>query len=171
MTVKVLIIRMLWVILQSKNNSNYLNKTNMTTGEIINLLILIVALAALVISLYELHSYKQKENNKLLSQLNKRYLKNTDMQAVVKYLRDIDPEGDEPSAYQVELFLRFFEELYVYLRHDGLKTSDVKEFFNYYLDRLYHSERGKKLLLKINNEDTKLKYLNGYKEIIGFDKQ
>ena len=143
----------------------------MTTANIINLLILLVALAAFILSLKELRSYKQKENNKLLSQLNKRYLNNTDMQAVVKYLRDIAPEGEEPSAYQVELCLRFFEELYVYLRHDGLKTSDVKEFFNYYLDRLYHSERGKELLLKINNEDKKLKYLNGYKEIIGFDKQ
>ena len=142
----------------------------MITTDIINLLILIVALAAFILSIRELRSYKQKENNKLLSQLNNRYLENKNMQAVVKYLRDIKPEGDEPSAYQVELFLRFFEELYVYLRHDGLEPDDVRKFFNYYLERLYHSERGKKLLEKIDHEDEKLDYLNGYKEKIGFDK-
>ena len=142
----------------------------MTTTDIINLLILIVALAAFILSIRELRSYKQKENNKLLSQLNNRYLENKDMQAVVKYLRDIKPEGDEPSAYQVELFLRFFEELYVYLRYDGLEPDDVRKFFNYYLERLYHSERGKKLLEKINHEDEKLDYLNGYKDKIGFYK-
>ena len=86
----------------------------MTTTDIINLLILIVALSAFILSIIELRSYKQKECNKLLSQLNKRYLTNNDMQAVVKYLRDIDPTDEEPSAYQVELFLRFFEELNVY---------------------------------------------------------
>ena len=142
----------------------------MTTTEIINLLILIVALSAFILSIIELRSYKQKESNKLLSQLNKRYLTNNDMQAVVKYLRDIDPTDEEPSAYQVELFLRFFEELNVYLRHGNLKPNDVITFFNYYFDRLYHTERGKNLLKKINHEDEKLDYLNGYKDIIGFDK-
>ena len=140
----------------------------MTISDIINLMILLVALSAFFLSIHELRSYKQKENNKLLSQLNGRYLENKDMQAVVKYLRDIDPEGDEPSAYQVEVFLRFFEELYVYLRHDGLKSEDVREFFNYYLDKLYHSKRGKDLLDKIEHQDRDLEYLNGYKSIIKF---
>lgn len=142
----------------------------MTTTDIINLLILIVALGAFILSIRELWSYKQKENNKLLSQLNNRYLENKDMQAVVKYLRDIDPTNEEPSAYQVELFLRFFEELNVYLRHGNLKPDDVITFFNFYFDRLYHTERGKNLLKKINHEDEKLDYLNGYKDKIGFDK-
>lgn len=142
----------------------------MTISDIINLMILIVALSAFLLSIHELRSYKRKENNKLLSQLNKRYLGNPNMQAVVKYLRDIDPEDDEPSAYQVEMFLRFFEELYVYLRHDGLKKEDVIEFFNYYLEKLYDSERGKKLLDKIEHQDEELNYLIGYKEIIGFNR-
>ena len=92
----------------------------MAAKDIIDLLILIVALAAFVLSLYELHSYKQKETNKLLSQLNQRYLANNDLQTVVKYLREINPDDTEPSEYQVELFLRFFEELNVYLRHGNL---------------------------------------------------
>ncbi len=140
----------------------------MAAKDIIDLLILIVALAAFILSLFELHSYKLKETNKLLSQLNKRYLESNDLQTVVKYLREIDPDDTEPSAYQVELFLRFFEELNVYLRHGNLKPDDVKTFFNFYFDRLYHSERGQKLLKKIYHEDRTLKYLDGYKEKIGF---
>lgn len=140
----------------------------MTITNIIDLLFLIVALAAFILSLYELHSYKQKETNKLLSQLNQRYLANNDLQTVVKYLRVIDPDVTEPSAYQVELFLRFFEELNVYLRHGNLDPDDVKVFFNFYFDRLYHSERGQSLLKKIYYEDRTLKYLDGYKEKIGF---
>lgn len=138
-------------------------------GVVIDFCILLVAVIAARISYREYQSHKTKEYSELLSQLNERYLGNDNMQTVVKYLRDIDPEGDEPSAYQVELFLRFFEELYVYMRHDGLEPNDVREFFNYYIERLYYSERGKKLLEKINHEDEKLDYLNGYKEIIGFD--
>lgn len=141
----------------------------MAAKDIIDLLILIVALAAFVLSLYELHSYKQKETNKLLSQLNQRYLANNDLQTVVKYLREINPDATEPSEYQVELFLRFFEELNVYLRHGNLAPDDVKTFFNFYFDRLYHSERGKYLLDKIKHEDKNLDYLNGYKDTIGFD--
>jgi len=139
-------------------------------GIIIDFCILLVAIIAARISYREYQSHKTKEYSELLSQLNERYLGNDSMQTVVRYLRDIEPEGDEPSAYQVELFLRFFEELYVYMRHDGLEPDDVRKFFNYYLERLYHSERGKNLLKKINHEDEKLDYLNGYKDKIGFDK-
>ena len=129
---------------------------------------IVLALVTVVLSYIELQHYKRKESNKLLSQLNSRYLTNNDMQTVVRYLREIDPTNEEPSAYQVELFLRFFEELNVYLRHGNLKPDDVKTFFNFYLDRLYHTERGQKLLDNIEHQDKTLDYLNGYKDKIGF---
>lgn len=75
---------------------------------------LFIAIVAVMISIIELRSYKGK--NKLLSQLNKRYVDNVDIQVVVRYLRVIEPSDVEPDAYQVELFLRFFEELGVYLK-------------------------------------------------------
>ena len=46
---------------------------------------LLLAAITVVLSYIELQHYKRKESNKLLSQLNKRYLMNDDMQAVVKY--------------------------------------------------------------------------------------
>lgn len=48
-------------------------------GDYINLGILIVAVVAAIISYKELCSHKNKEDNKLLSQLNKRYIDNKDI--------------------------------------------------------------------------------------------
>ena len=133
----------------------------MTIADLIDLLILIVTGLAFILSIIELRSYKQKENNKLLSQLNQRYLANDNMQAVVKYLREIKPTIEKPSPYQIELFLRFFEELGVYLRHNDQLLLDFYIFFNYYFKQLYESEKGKELLNDINHEDEKLEYLRG----------
>lgn len=133
--------------------------------------LLFIAIVAVVFSIIELRSYKAKENNKLLSQLNKRYVDNVDIQVVVKYLRVIEPSDVEPDAYQVELFLRFFEELGVYLKTKSIKKDDVKEFFGYYFIRYETSDRGMLLKAKIRNEDTDnfLPYLKEYRGQMGDD--
>lgn len=127
-----------------------------------------MAIVAGIISWFEHTSHKQKENNKLLSQLNNRYLNDKDIQSVIRYIRVIAPDDDKPKPYQTELFLRFFEELGVYLRDDSLPIEDVDNFFGYYLKRLYESERGKRLLEEINHEENTWDYLNDYKEKVGF---
>ena len=140
-----------------------------TVAVICNVVIAVTAIVAAVVSYFGYNSHKEKEKNKLLSQLNQRYINNADMQAVVKYLREIDPENEEPSTYQTELFLRFFEELGVYLRKNNLSPKDVKNFFNHYFERMYSTERGKKLLARINNEENGLEFLNEYKKKVGFN--
>lgn len=132
----------------------------------INLGILIVAVVAAIISYKELCSHKNKEDNKLLSQLNMRYINNKDIQAVVKYLREIEPSDTEPDAYQIEIFLRFFEELGLYLKTNSLKMEDVSVFFGYYFNRYETTERGKKLKARIKHQDTEkyLPYLNEYRK-------
>lgn len=128
--------------------------------------LLIVTFSAAIISLKQLRGHNDKENNKLLSQLNKRYTENKDVQAVVLYLREIDPTNKEPEAYQVELFLRFFEELGIYLKTNSIRKDDVKEFFNFYFDQYERTTRGRILKSKIHNEDTEeyLPYLEVYRE-------
>lgn len=128
----------------------------------------IMAIIAGVVSWNEYKNHKQKENNKLLSQLNRRYTCNNDIQFVVRYLREIDPDKDKPRPYQTELFLRFFEELGVYLGNKSLPKDDVMNFFGFYLEQLYKTEKGKELLAQINNEEREWKYLNDYKEKVGF---
>ena len=129
----------------------------------------LMAIIAGIVSWFEYRSHKQKENNKLLSQLNRRYINSEDIQIVVRYLRDIDADDKKPRPYQTELLLRFFEELGVYLRYDGKHlVDDFKNFFNHYLKRMYETDRGKQLLEEINNEEQGWKYLNEYKERVGF---
>ena len=89
-------------------------------GDIASCILALMAIVAAIFSWIELQSHKEKENNKLLSQLNRRYIGNEDIQAVVKYLRDFEADDAKPTSYQVELFLRFFEELGVYMRKDNL---------------------------------------------------
>lgn len=139
--------------------------------EYINLALLIVAIVAVVVSIVELRSHKAKENNKLLSQLNKRYLNNTNIQAVVMYLRKNEPSNEEPKAYQVDLFLRFFEELGAYLKTNSIKKEDVKVFFDFYFNQFETTDRGKILKAKINNEDTDdelLPYLKEYRRQMNY---
>lgn len=127
-----------------------------------------MAIIAGVVSWFEYRSHKEKENNKLLSQLNKRYINNHDIQIVVKYLRIFDADDTKPKPYQTELFLRFFEELGVYLRNNNLPKDDVVNFFGYYLERMYKTDRGKELLAQIGNEERTWKYLNEYKARVNF---
>ncbi len=139
----------------------------MIIANIINLLILLVALAAFVISVKEWYGHKTKEYNKLLSQLNERYINNKDIQIVVKYLRYTEPSDSQPDAYQIDLFLRFFEELGVYLGNNSIEKEDVENFFNYYLDRFFTTNRGKLLRQRSEYKKEDLPYLETYKTIMG----
>lgn len=109
---------------------------------IVQILLFVVACSALWQGFREYKSHKQKEDNKLFSQLNKRYLNNEDIQKVVKYLRDQEPSDEEPDLYQLELFLRFFEELGIYMKTNSLDTELVDDFFGFYLRQLYKTKRG-----------------------------
>jgi hypothetical protein len=84
----------------------------------------------------------------------------------VRYLREFDASDSEPSSYQVEVFLRFFEELGVYLKTESLKPTDVGTFFNYYFKQYETTDRGKVLKAKIKNQDTDdiLPYLGEYRK-------
>lgn len=149
-----------------------LQLSTMIINIIIQFCLLIVAIVALFISKDELKTHKDKENNKLLSQLNKRYLNNDDIQTVVMYLREFDASDTEPSSYQVEVFLRFFEELGAYLKTDSLNPADVEIFFGYYFKQYETTERGKLLKAKINNQDTDtiLPYLGVYRKCMSISR-
>lgn len=123
-----------------------------------------MAVAACVVSYITYLFHEKKENIKLLSQLNERYLDSEDIQIVVRYLREIDADTKVPRPYQTELFLRFFEELGLYMKKYKLPKEDVKNFFEFYLERLYTTERGKELLANIAHDEKEWELLNIYKE-------
>jgi hypothetical protein len=132
----------------------------------INLGLLIVAIIAVVISIIQLRSHNYREDRKLFSQLNDRYVNNKNIQDVVRYLRDFDPEDTMPSSYQVELFLRFFEELGMYLETKSINEKDVYVFFDYYFERFENSTTGTKLAVIIHQNHKSWKYLNVYRDIM-----
>lgn len=127
---------------------------------IADILMFIIAFIALIVAFCEYKSNGKTGEHKLFSQLNRRYQGSDDIQCVVRYLREIDPSEDVPSAYQVELFLRFFEELGMYLSTKSLSAKSVNNFFGFYLKRLYTTPRGHELLKVLNGEDEQLEYLN-----------
>lgn len=129
-----------------------------------NLGLLIIAVIAVIVSIVEIQIHKRKEDRRLFSELNERYVNNKDIQAVVRCLRDFDPEDTEPSSYQVELFLRFFEELGLYLETKSINAKDVKEFFDYYFDRFESTTIGQELAEKIKQNHKSWKYLNVYRD-------
>lgn len=89
------------------------------------------------------------------------------IQKVIRYLRVFDADNEMPSSYEIEAFFRFFEELGVYMREDNLPKADVINFFNYYFEQLFTTERGEELRKRIKYEDEKLPYLKAYKEKLG----
>lgn len=105
----------------------------------------IVAIIALWQAWKAYSAHNITEYHKLFSQLNKRYERSDDMQDVVRFLRTKEPSDKEPSLYQLEVFLRFFEELGLYMKTNSMKPRDVDDFFGYYLRQLYISRRGKAL--------------------------
>ena len=115
--------------------------------------LLLTAIITVIYTHREFIGYKEKEYNKLLSQLNKRYVGNEAVQVVVRYLRIIDSDDAEPTTNELELFLRFFEELGLYLKKGSVKVEDVESFFGFYLKQLYTSDKGKKLLKKMKDDD------------------
>lgn len=77
-------------------------------------------------------------------------MNNEDIQEVVKYLRDQEPSDEELDLYQLELFLRFFEELGIYMKTNSLDTKRIDDFFGYYLRQLYKTKRGVALIKRFN---------------------
>ncbi len=126
--------------------------------------LLFVTTVTVVISIIEIHVHKRKEDRKLFSQINERYINNKDVQTVVKYLREIDPDDTIPSSYQIELFLRFFEEIGLYLKTNSIKAKDVYCFFDHYFDQFENTPKGKELAVKIKQNHKSWKYLNVYRD-------
>lgn len=91
----------------------------------------VVAFLAVIISWYQYQLYKDRERSKVFSYLNERYLGSEDVQAVVKYLSKTAPTPDVPDDYRTELFLRFFEEVGVYLESKSLEPKPVEQLFGY----------------------------------------
>ena len=126
----------------------------------------VIAFIALIVACYEYFSHKEINKHQLFSQLNIRYQESDDIQTVIRYLRIKNPSDKKPTLYQLELFLRFFEEIGMYMSTKSLPAETVDKFFGFYLKELYTSPRGNELLALLI-KDEELPYLEIVKKQIG----
>lgn len=122
----------------------------------------VTTIVALIISYIQYRLHKQKERSILFTNLNQRYLENADIQTVVRYLSKTDPAQKKPDDYQTELFLRFFEELDVYIRSKALRPKVIEQLFGYYLRELFISDRGKDLLKICGYQKSEWPYIEDF---------
>ena len=99
----------------------------------------IVAILAFIISISEYYIGKDSKQAQVLSEYNKRYSEDPNIVKVVKYLNYIhengtinNPHREVPSNYEVEMFMRFFEELELQIEKGRLSRKDVCNLFTYY---------------------------------------
>ncbi len=107
----------------------------------------IVALLAFIITIYEYNMRKDAKQAQVLSEYNKRYTEDPNVVKVVKYLCYTDKDGkinnpkpEKPSNYEVEMFMRFFEELELQIRCYRIEEKAVYDLFVYYANKLNDSK-------------------------------
>ena len=131
-----------------------------------------VALFALVVTYYEYLNHKDINQAQVLSEYNQRYSNDPNIVKVVKYLNYNDEGGyinnlhpDQPSNYEVEMFMRFFEELELQIEKGRLSEKDVCNLFTYYAHFLsLHDQEELRHNLGITDNDYD-KHWSGFKRI------
>lgn len=108
-------------------------------GNFAELITALIAFFAFVITLLEYLLSKDAKQAQVLSEYNKRYSEDPNIIKVVKYLNYIDVNGtmnnpprEKPSNYEVEMFMRFIEELELQIHCGRLNEKDVSDLFVYY---------------------------------------
>lgn len=109
------------------------------------------ALFAIIVAFFEYKQLKGRRKSELFSELNKRYLADEkNIQPVIRYLSHLHPNAPVPEGYQIELFLRFFEEIDVYLKEEALDEETTYHLFAYYCLEIFKTEEYASLLDIIN---------------------
>ncbi len=99
------------------------------------------ALFAIIVAFFEYKQLKGRRKSELFSELNKRYLADEkNIQPVIRYLSHLHPNAPIPEGYQIELFLRFFEEIDVYLKEEALDEETTYHLFAYYCLEIFKPE-------------------------------
>lgn len=143
--------------------------------ELGNLAEILTALIAFIASIITYHEYKSAKDTKqaqVLSEYNKRYSEDPNIVKVVKYLNYIHEDGtinnphrEKPSNYEVEMFMRFFEELELQIEKGRLSERDVCNLFTYYAFFLSMSKNKElRKLLGVTQKDYEENW-DGFKSI------
>lgn len=106
-------------------------------GSIADCITALFALCAFGLSLYEFHKYKKRERVNNLTQMNNRYITDTEICLVLNYLEALEDNRENtlalPTIHQLEMYMRFSEELYCLVKSKALKVNIVYYMFGHYV--------------------------------------
>ncbi len=98
----------------------------------------IVAIISLAVSFGQFKLHRKQMKTELLSKYCARYCIDKDIQSVVKFLEQqeglvLHKQVDKPDDHEVEMFMRYFEELELLTRSKSIDEKVVSYMFFYYL--------------------------------------
>lgn len=104
-------------------------------GSVAEIVTCFLACLAFILSYFEYRNHKKQERINILSQFSIRYTTDKDICAVVKYLENLEEGKNEtiPELHKIEMFMRFFEEIYCLIQVKSLKENIVYYMFGHYV--------------------------------------
>ena len=105
-------------------------------GGLAEIITCIIAFLAFILSYKEYRGHKKRERINILTQLSVRYTTDSNICSVVKYLEQMEDKLDDsniPDIHQIEMFMRFFEEVDCLIRAGALKENIVYYMFGHYV--------------------------------------
>lgn len=98
--------------------------------------IFVLTIIAVGFSVVEYRGHKKREKMTVFSEYSRRYAEDPNIKCVseflIAYFENTDTNVVQPTIYQKEMFLRFFEELEFLVEKGKLDEDDIAEFFVYY---------------------------------------
>jgi len=94
----------------------------------------ILASITVLATIHEYHAHRKRIKAEVLGEYNKRYSENEHINIVVYFLvcHLAKLKAPAPSVHNVEMFLRFFEEIDLQIDKNRLDADNVEELFSYY---------------------------------------
>ncbi|MCR5362804.1 MAG: hypothetical protein K6E73_12475 [Bacteroidales bacterium] len=109
------------------------------------------ALCALIYSWVEYRAHKKRAKAEVLRRYNERYYENNAVQYIVKYIynnasKKRCPNPKKKFYLNLELFLRFFEEIQYSIVTDSIDKKEVRYILGYYAMRAIQCKKIKKTI-------------------------
>lgn len=139
----------------------YSNQTN-ALGSISSALI---ALSVALYGIFQFDRHIKEKKTEILAIYNQRYSTDKNIEKVVRWIIDnlddngklktVDPceKNDIPGIYEKELFMRFFEEMYLQISQGKINKEDAKRLFSYYALKFNEYDRFHSDITDYGSED------------------
>lgn len=118
---------------------------------------IVFSFCTIVFAIVEYTRKLDSDRNQLMMDYNKRFITNSEIQSVIRFLQRFDgqktiPEAvaEKPGKSEIFLFARFFEELQVSRKVYGFDEKTVCRLYAYYAIEAYH----KKLIDNVDDDES-----------------